>query len=195
MHREVHYLIILIFFVVVLFQKQLGLSLCSAFRESSWEMCCGLILRPDAKGQSLHITLGSQQREPLRPKPEVTLSQSSQSSRGESLRNHCGIVVHPLPYFVCEFRSDRSGKLEVCVLRILRQPSSPRREDLERSFNLRFLNLDIEASCAEDPDIMEIQPVRETDPWLRLLLTSSCQHVIRKHEQKAGNNMMTTNTW
>jgi hypothetical protein len=90
MHREVHYLIILIFFVVVLFQKQLGLSLCSAFRESSWEMCCGLILRPDAKGQSLHITLGSQQREPLRPKPEVTIK--SIKSRGiiaESLRNRC----------------------------------------------------------------------------------------------------------
>lgn len=64
---------------------------------------------PDAKGQSLHITLGSQQRE------------------------------------------------------ILRQPNSPRTEDLEQSFNLRFLNLDIEASCEEDPDIMEIQPVRETE--------------------------------
>ena len=52
------------------------------------------------------------------------------------------------------------------LLRILRQPNSPRREDLEQSFNIRFLNLDIEASCEEDPDIMEIQPVRETDPWL-----------------------------
>lgn len=46
---------------------------------------------------------------------------------------------------------------------IIRQPNSPRSADLEQSFNMRFLNLDIEASCEEDPDIMEIQPVRETE--------------------------------
>lgn len=38
--------------------------------------------------------------------------------------------------------------------------------DLEQTFNLRFLNLDIEASCEEYPDIQEIQPVRETEPWM-----------------------------
>lgn len=133
-----------------------------------WFPC--LILRPDAKGQSLHITLGSQQREPLGPKPEVII---------KTIRSR-GIIVHPLHYLFTS--SGRwSGTLEVCVLRIMRQPNSPRTEDLEQSFNLRFLNLDIEASCEEDPDIMEIQPVRETDPWLHLLLTSSCQHVLWKH--------------
>ena len=91
----------------------------------------------------------------------------------------------------------RWGTLEVCVLRILRQPNSPRTEDLEQSFNLRFLNLDIEASCEEDPDIMEIQPVRETDPWLRLLLASSCQHAIRKYKeaQAEGQQQYDENTW
>eukprot|EP00913_Durusdinium_trenchii_P022506 g21142.t2 len=42
---------------------------------------------------------------------------------------------------------------------IIRQPNSPRSEEMEQSFNIRFLNLDIEASCEEDPDIQEIQPV------------------------------------
>ncbi|CAE7870566.1 unnamed protein product [Symbiodinium sp. KB8] len=36
-------------------------------------------------------------------------------------------------------------------------------DELEQSFQVRFLNLDIEATCEGDPDIMEVQPVRNTE--------------------------------
>ncbi|CAE7181775.1 unnamed protein product [Symbiodinium pilosum] len=36
-------------------------------------------------------------------------------------------------------------------------------DELEHSFQVRFLNLDIEATCEGDPDIMEVQPVRNTE--------------------------------
>jgi len=60
---------------------------------------------------------------------------------------------------------------------------------MEQSFNIRFLNLDIEASCEEDPDIQEIQPVRETErvqagDLLLLSLPRDCVvEIISKQER------------
>jgi len=46
---------------------------------------------------------------------------------------------------------------------ILHQSEGSTSDELEQSFQVRFLNLDIEATCEGDPDIMEVQPVRNTE--------------------------------
>ena len=55
---------------------------------------------------------------------------------------------------------------------------------------MRFLNLDIEASCEEDPDIMEIQPVRETAPWHSGSSRQPCRCVLvcfrHSHQRERG---------
>ena len=59
---------------------------------------------------------------------------------------------------------ERGNDLCGCPRLILPPSEASTSDELEHSFQVRFLNLDIEATCDGDPDIMEVQPVRNTDP-------------------------------
>ena len=60
----------------------------------------------------------------------------------------------------------------LCLRLILPPSEASTSDELEHSFQVRFLNLDIEATCEGDPDIMEVQPVRNTDAGPKDVLPS-----------------------
>jgi len=55
------------------------------------------------------------------------------------------------------------GSAQPRELALSERSDTPSSYELEQSFQVRFLNLDIEATCEGDPEITEVQPVRNTE--------------------------------